>query len=154
MKEEVCRVEQKLRNSKVLLMREVSEYIDKMLYFKTQAVMIEDANEILTTYKQIKIRYTNIENKIFDLKMLYCENWEDDEEELDLVLDGLTQELIAYEQKVLDISREHEEILEFCMVLKSKPNEVGNKNLHDKMDKLTMIILVIKLMKKLKFAKK
>ena len=62
--------------------------------------------------------------------MLYCENWEDDEEELDLVLDGLTQELIAYEQKVLDISREHEEILELCMVLTSKPN------LHDKNDKI------------------
>ena len=104
---------------KVLLTREVSEYKDKMLYFKTQVVMIEDANEILTTYKQIKIRYTNIENKIFDLRMLYCEDWEDNEEVLDLVLDGLTQELIAYEQKVLDISREHEEILELCMVLTS-----------------------------------
>ena len=68
MKKEVCRVEKKLRKLKVLLTREVSEYIDKMLYFKTQAMMIEDANEILTTYKQIKIRYTNIENKIFDLK--------------------------------------------------------------------------------------
>ena len=100
--EEAGRVKRGLRNLKGLLRREVSACIDKMLYFKTKYKddsKIGYANEILTTYKQIKIRYTNIENKIFDLRMLYCENWEDDEEELDLVLDGLTQELVAYEQK-------------------------------------------------------
>ena len=60
MKEEVCRVEQKLRNLKGLLTREVSACIDKMLYFKTKYkddlivtnVQIDYANEILTTYRR------------------------------------------------------------------------------------------------------
>ena len=53
-------------------------------------VQIDYANEILTTYSRAKIRYTNLENNIENLKMLYCETWGDDEDELDIALEGLT----------------------------------------------------------------
>ena len=74
--------------------------------------------------------------------------WKHDEEKLDLVLDGLTQELIAYEQKVLNISREDKETLEICMVLTSKPN------LHDKNDKIDNDHICDKTHEKIKICKK
>ena len=116
--EEAGRVKWRLRNLKGLLTREVSACIDKMVYFKTKYtddsivtnIQIDYANEILTTYSRAQIRYTNLENNVENLQMLYCDTWDDDDEELDIALEGLTQELISYEQKVLNISREHEEI--------------------------------------------
>ena len=79
--EEAGRVKRRLRNLKGLLTREVSACIDKMLYFKTKYkddsivtnVQVDYANQILTTYSRAKIRYTNLENNIENLKMLYCE---------------------------------------------------------------------------------
>ena len=67
--EEAGRVKWSLRNLKGLLTREFSSCIDKMVYFKTKYtddsivtnIQIDYANEILTTYSQAQIRYTNLE---------------------------------------------------------------------------------------------
>ena len=73
---------------------------------------------------------------------------------MDIALRGLNQELISYEQKVLKISREHDKIIERCKVLTSKPNEVGNKNLHDKNDKIDNDHIGYKAHEKIKICKK
>ena len=61
--------------------------------------------------------------------MLLCDTWEDGDDELDIALEGLTQELIPYEKKFLNISRENDEIIERCkcIVLASQPKIVGNR---------------------------
>ena len=122
---------------KGLLTKEVSSYIDKILYFKTKYkddsivtnIKIDYANEILTTYSRAQIRDTNLENNVENLKMLYCDTWEDGDEELDIALEGLTQELIPYEQKFLNISRENDEIIERCkcIVLATQPKVTSNR---------------------------
>ena len=107
--EEAGRV--KRRNLKGLLTREVSAFIDKMVYFKTKYpddsivtnIQIDYAKEILETYSQAQIRYTNLEKDVENLKMLLCDTWEDGDDELNIALEGLTQELISYKKKVLNI---------------------------------------------------
>ena len=101
---------------KGLLTREVSACIDKMVYFKTKYpddsivtnIQIDYAKEILETYSRAQIRYTNLKKDVENLKMLLCDTWEDGDDELDIALEGLTQELIPYEQKFLNISREND----------------------------------------------
>ena len=137
MQEEAGRVKKRLRGLKGLLTKDVSSCIEKMLYFKTKYkddlivtnVQIDYANEILTTYSRAKIRYTNLENNIENLKMLYCETWGDDEDELDIALEGLTKELTLYEQKFINIARDHDEIIERCkcIVLTTQPKVTSNR---------------------------
>ena len=83
--EEAGRVKRRLRNLKGLLTREVSACIDKMVYFKTKYpddsivtnIQIDYGKEILETYSRAQIRYTNLKKDIENLKMLYCDTWED-----------------------------------------------------------------------------
>ena len=79
-------------------------------------------------YSRAQIRYTNLEKDVENLKMLLCDTWEDGDDELDIALEGLTQELIPYEKKFLNIPRENDEIIERCncIVIASKP-KVGNR---------------------------
>ena len=151
MQEEAGRVKKRLRGLKGLLTKDVSSCIEKMLYFKTKYkddsivtnIQIDYANEILTTYSRAQIRYTNLKKNVENLKKLFCDIWEDGDDELNIALEGLTQELISYKKKVLNISRENDEIIERCNVLASKPKVVGNRTrntvlpnsyVHDKID--------------------
>ena len=129
MQEEAGRVKKRLKGLKSAVTTDVSSCIKKLLYFETKYsddlmvtnVQIDHANEILTTYSRAKIRYTNLENNIENLKMLHCETWGDNEDELDIVLEKLTKELSLYEQKFTNIAKEHDKILERykCIALKT-----------------------------------
>ena len=61
--------------------------------------------------------------------MLYCETWGDDKDELDTALEGLTKELTLYEQKFINISRDHDEIIERCkcIVFTTQPKVTINR---------------------------
>ena len=99
--EEAGRVKRRLRNLKGLLTREVSACIDKIGFFKNKypdnstvtTVKIDYAKDILETLSQCQIRFTNLEKDVEDLKMLLCDTWEDEDDELEMALEGLTQEI-------------------------------------------------------------
>ena len=120
MKEEASRVKKRLRNLKGLRTKEVTACIDKIVFFKTKypddsteviTVQIDYAKDILETYNRCQIRFTNLEKALEDLKMLLCDTWEREDDELDTALDKLTQDLVAYETKFLKIARENNKII-------------------------------------------
>ena len=121
MKEEAGRLQRRLRNLKGLLTKDVTACIDKIRHFKTKypdnsteitTVQIDYAKDILETYGRCQIRFNNVEKVLKDLKMLLCDTWEGEDDELETALDKLTQDLVIYETKYLKITRENDETIE------------------------------------------
>ena len=137
MKEEAGRLQRRLRNLKGLLTKDVTACIDKIRHFKTKypdnsteitTVQIDYAKDISDNLMRCQTRFTNLEKALEDLKMLLCDTWEGEDDDLDTALEKLTQDLVIYETKYLKIARENDETIEQCnsILLASKP-KVSNR---------------------------
>ena len=137
MQEEAGRVKKRLKGLKSAVTTDVSSCIKKLQYFESQFendlaltnVQIDHANEILATHSRAKTRFTTLESNIEDLKMLYCESWEDTDDELDKVVEKLTTDLSIYEKKFTDIAKEHDKVLERCkcIAIKTQPKAADSR---------------------------
>ena len=94
------RLQQRLRGLKGLLTKDVTGCIDKIKYFKskypdeaseTTSIQIDYIRDILASLERCHDRYTNLEKALEELKMLLCDTWEEEDDELEKVLDKLTR---------------------------------------------------------------
>ena len=120
MKEEAGRLQRRLRNLKGLLTKDVTSTVDKIRHFKNKypdngtevtSVQIDYAKDISDNLMRCQTRFTNLEKALEDLKMLLCDRWEGEDDELETALDKLTQALVIYETKYLKIARENYETI-------------------------------------------
>ena len=135
MKEEAGRLQRRLRNLKGLLTKDVTACIDKIRHFKTKypdnsteitTVQIDYVEDITDNLMRCQTRFTDIKKVIEELRMLLCDIWEGEDNELDKALEKLNQDLVLQENKVKKIKRENEEI--FNMLSTSKPKESRKSN--------------------------
>ena len=149
MKEEAGRLQRKIRKLKKLLTKEITACIDKIGHFKTKypdnfsetTVQIDYAESILCSVDRCRLGFTNLEKALEDLKMLLWDMWEGEDDKLETAQDKLTQDLVIYETKYLQIARENDETIERCNSLllafkpkvsnKTQENETGKIYFHD-----------------------
>ena len=132
LREETGRLQRSLRNLKGLLTRDVNQCKDKVAHFKLKYV--EDyitvtnakllyAQNIIDNFNQVSTRFINLEGALDKLRDLECATWIGTDEDLDGVLNKLTQDSITYGDQCIKLQRDNDEILEICnnLIAASKP---------------------------------
>ena len=73
-----------------------------------------------------KTHFLNLEGALEKLRDLECTTWVGSDEDLDSVLEKLTQDSISYEKQYLKVQRDNDDILEICntIIAASKPAAV------------------------------
>ena len=105
LREETGRLQRSLRNLKGLLTRDVNQCKDKIAHFKLKYV--EDyitvtnakllyAQNIIDNFNRVSTRFINLEGALDKLRDLECATWIGTDEDLDGVLNKLTQDSITY----------------------------------------------------------
>ena len=87
------------------------------------STQIDYARDILRAQDQVTDRYIKLENSLDELTILLSDTWEQNDDELENALCKHTSELLHYEKNFLEMSRNHEVILERCkaLLIKSVP---------------------------------
>ena len=101
-KEEVGRLQRRVRTFKGNLTQSISSFINRITYYKTKyptddeteisSVKIDYAKDILSSLDRATDRYIKLENALEELRFLVSDTWEDEEEELETALAKLTSE--------------------------------------------------------------
>ena len=138
-KEEVGRLQRRVRTFKGNLTTAITSFINRINYYKNKyptddeteipSVKIDYARDILTSQDRATDRYIKLENSLDELRNLVSDTWEDEEEELETALAKLTSEFLPYETNYLKMNRDHDDIVERCkaLLIASIPKPVTTK---------------------------
>ena len=105
---------------KGFLTREVNQCNDKIAHFKLKyaddfttvtVVKIGYAQSINDNHNRCSTRFLNLERALEKLRELECNTWVGSDEELDNVLEKLTQDSISCEKQYLKVKRDNNDIL-------------------------------------------
>ena len=98
-KEEVGRLQRRVRTFKGNLTQSISSCNNSITYYKTKypmdddteisSVKIDYAKDILASLDCANDRYTKLEKALDELRMLVSDTWEDEDDELEEVLEKL-----------------------------------------------------------------
>ena len=135
-REESGRLQRSLRNLKGLLTREVNQCKDKIAHFKLKYVedyitvtsaKLVHAQSIIDKCNRCSTRFLNLEGALEKLRDLECTTWLGTDEDLDSVLEKLTQDSILHEKQCIKLQRDNDDILEICnnLITASKPAVVA-----------------------------
>ena len=101
-KEEVGRLQHRVRTFKGNLTTSITSFINRITYYKNKyptddeteipSVKINYAKDILSSQDRATDRYIKLENALEELRFLVSDTWEDEEEELETALAKLTSE--------------------------------------------------------------
>ena len=101
-KEEVGRLQRRVRTFKGNLTTSITSFINRITYYKNKyptddeteipSVKINYAKDILSSQDRATDRYIKLENALEELRFLVSDTWEDEEEELETALAKLTSE--------------------------------------------------------------
>ena len=107
-REETGRLQRSLRNLKGLLTREVNQCKDKIAHFKLKyaedyitvtTAKLGYAQSIIDNFNRCSTRFLNLEGALEKLRDLECTTWVGSNDDLDSVLEKLTQDSISYEKQ-------------------------------------------------------
>ena len=78
---------------------------------------IDDANGILKAQENVKDRYKKLEDEVEKFQIFLEDYWEQSEDEIETMICRSISELMKYENKVTEMSRDNEVVLERCKAL-------------------------------------
>ena len=123
-KEEVGRLQRRVRDSKETLTQNISSFINSITYYKAKyptdddteisSVKIDYAKDILDSLDRAHDQYTKLERDMEELEVLWVDNWEDEEDKLEEALEKIYSDHVTYETKYLKMTRDHDDTIKRC----------------------------------------
>ena len=134
---ETGRLHRSLQNLKSLITRDVNQCKEKIAHFKLKYVgdyiivtnaKLLYAQNIIDNFNRVSTRFLNLEVALDKLRDLECATWLGTDEELDGLLNKLTQDSILYGNQCIKLQRD--ETMEMCnnLIDLPKPAVATNNN--------------------------
>ena len=124
-KEEMEQLQRRVKQSKRNITKAIEGFMNRVTsYMKYPTddkveipTKIDDANGILKAQENVKDRYKKLEDEVEKFQIFLEDYWEQSEDEIETMICRSISELMKYENKVTEMSRDNEVVLERCKAL-------------------------------------
>ena len=125
-KEEMEQLQRRVKQSKRNMTKAIEGFMNRVTSYKMKyptddkveiPTKIDDANGILKAQENVKDRYKKLEDEVEKFQNLLDDIWEQSEDELETIICRSISELMKYQKKFIEMSRNNEVVLERCNAL-------------------------------------